>query len=102
MTTHLADCMQLQEDPRGTILYIYVKPDQRQFGIKIQNDTLLVSCREKPVKGMVNRELIKQFSKLFKRKVEILSGPASPRKRLLIVSAHSNEVARILSAYTPS
>ena len=98
MTQHLADHMNLQEDQRGAIISIFVKLNQRQFGIKIQDDTLLAFCREKPVNGRVNRELIKQFSKLFKTRVKILSGLTSTRKRLLIVSAHSKEVERILSA----
>ena len=97
MAQHLADHMYLQENQSGTIISIFVKPNQRQFGIKDQDDALLVLCREKPVKGRVNRELIKQFSKLFKTKVKILSGLTSTRKRLLIVSAHSKEVERILS-----
>jgi uncharacterized protein (TIGR00251 family) len=94
--------MKIQEDPRGATLLISVKPNQRQFKLCVQNGILLVYCREKPVKGRVNRELVNHLSKLFKRKVKILSGLTSTHKKLLVVSADSKEVARTLSIYASS
>jgi len=71
--------MKLQKTTQGIVIDIYVRPNSQQFKVKIENDELVVSCRERPVKGKVNIELIKELSKLFKRRVEIVSG--QDRKR---------------------
>ena len=89
--------MKLRETAQGTLIEIYVKPQSRQFKIEVEEDELLVFCRESPVKGRVNRELIKELSRLFKRRVRILSGFRSRQKRLLIENASIQEVSDILS-----
>ena len=89
--------MNLQETARGTLIDIRVKPQSRQFKIEVEEDQLLVSCQESPVKGRVNRELTKELSRLFKRRVRILSGFRSRQKRLLIENASIQEVSDILS-----
>ena len=89
--------MKLRETARGTLIEIYVKPRSEQFKIEVEEDILLVFCRESPVKGRVNRELIKALSRLFKRRVRILSVFRSRQKRLLIENARPQEVSEILS-----
>ena len=89
--------MNLQETAQGTLIEIQVKPQSRQFKIEVEEDELIVSCRESPVKGRVNRELTKELSRLFKRKVQILSGLRSRQKTLLIENARTQEVSEILS-----
>lgn len=89
--------MNLQETAQGTLIEIYVTPQSKQFNIEVEGDELLVSCRESPVKGRVNRELIKELSRLFKRRVRILSGFRSRQKKLLIENADAQEVNEILS-----
>ena len=89
--------MKLQETAQGTLIEIHVKPQSRQFKIEVEEDELLVFCRESPVKGRVNRALIKELSRLFKRRVQILSGFRSRQKRLLIENASTQEVSDILS-----
>ena len=76
--------MKLQETTDGTIIDIYVKPNSKQFQIKIDDVGLVVYCREAPMKGKVNKELIKELSKFFNKKVEILSGQTSRHKKILI------------------
>lgn len=76
---------------------VYVKPDSREFKIKFEDDELVVHCKESPVKGKVNRELIKELSKVFKRKVEITSGFTSKQKRVLITDITLEKVNEILS-----
>jgi uncharacterized protein YggU (UPF0235/DUF167 family) len=44
----------------------------------------------------VNRELVKEFSRLFHKRVELVSGFTSKRKRLLIRNAERGEVERFL------
>jgi len=89
--------MRLRETARGTLIEIYVKPQSKQFKIEVKDDELLVFCRESPVKGRVNRELTKELSRLFKRRVQILSGFRSRQKTLLIENARTQEVNEILS-----
>jgi uncharacterized protein (TIGR00251 family) len=79
------------------VLNVYVKPDSREFKIEVEDEELVVYCRESPVKGKVNRELIKELSKVFKRKVEIISGFTSRQKKVLIEDGSPEEVNRIFS-----
>jgi uncharacterized protein (TIGR00251 family) len=91
--------MKLMKTAQGTVLDVHVKPNSKEFKIKIEEDELIVFCRETPVKGRVNKELMKELSRLFKRKVDILSGSASKQKRILIRDASAEEVNEILSKY---
>jgi uncharacterized protein (TIGR00251 family) len=89
--------MKLLKTTQGTVLDVYVKPNSKEFKIKIENDEFVVFCREAPEKGKVNKELIKELSKLFKKRAEILSGFTSRQKRILIRDANAEEVNEILS-----
>ena len=91
--------MKLRKTTQGTVIDIYVKPNSRQFQVRIEDDELVISCREEPVKGKVNRELIQELSRLFKRRVEIVSGFSSRQKKVLITDISVEEVDDILSAY---
>jgi uncharacterized protein (TIGR00251 family) len=92
--------MKLQKATQGTILCVYVKPNSKEFKIETENDYLMVFCREAPEKGRVNKELIKELSTLFKRRVDILSGFTSRRKRILVIDASAEWVDCILSSYS--
>jgi uncharacterized protein (TIGR00251 family) len=87
--------MKFVETADGVVLIVYVKPNAKRFQI-ILNDELLVLCRESPVKGKVNKELLKEFSRLFKRKVELISGFTSRKKKFNISNIKKEEVKRIL------
>ena len=89
--------MKLLKAIDGTILDVYVKPNSKEFKMALEDDELIVFCRETPVKGRVNKELMKELSNLFKRRVDILSGFTSRQKRLLIVDADEDEIQRIIS-----
>ena len=88
--------MKLRKTAQGIVLDIYVKPNSKEFQIKTEEDELVVFCRETPVKGRVNRELIKELSRLFKRRVEIVSGFSSRQKKILIRDIEAKEVKQIL------
>lgn len=90
--------MKLKKIDQGIIVGVYVKPSSKEFRIKIEEDRIVVFCREAPVKGRVNRELIKELSKLFKKKTEILSGITARQKRVLIRDIEANEARQILAA----
>jgi len=88
--------MKVQETKQGMILEVSVKPRSKEFKIMVERDKIVVFCREEPVKGKVNKELIKELSRLFHRKVELVSGFTSKQKRLLIKAAEKSEVERVL------
>ena len=92
------EIMKLQETSEGVIFGVHVKPNAKVFQLKIEDDELLVSCREAPVKGKVNKELLKQFSRLFGRKVELVSGFTSRQKKFLVNDITAQDVNRILSS----
>jgi uncharacterized protein (TIGR00251 family) len=90
--------MKLQETAQGVVLDVHVKPKSKKFRVEVDGDEVVVSCREAPVKGKVNRELLKQFSRLFNRRVELVSGFTSRQKRFLISDIGAEEVNRILAS----
>ena len=89
--------MELQKVSDGVIVAVFVKPNSRQFQLKVEGDELVVLCRESPVKGRVNKELIKELSRIFKRIVEIVAGSTSKQKKVLIIGASIDEANTILS-----
>ena len=90
--------MKLQETAQGVVMDVHVKPNSKQFRIELDGNEVVVLCREAPVKGKVNKELLKQFSRLFSRRVELVSGSTSRQKRLLINDIEVEEVNQILDS----
>ena len=90
--------MKLQETAQGVVLDVHVKPKSKKFRVEVDGEEVVVSCREAPVKGKVNRELLKQLSRLFGRKVELVSGFTSRQKRFLISDIGAEEAHRILAS----
>ena len=88
--------MRISEVRDGVILDVNVKPNSKEFKIVVEGDEIVVFCVEKPVKGRVNKELLKEFSRLFHSKVELVSGFTSKQKKLLIRGFRKNEAERIL------
>jgi uncharacterized protein (TIGR00251 family) len=92
--------MKLWKTAQGIVLEVYVKPNSKRFQIQAEEGELLVFCRETPVKGRVNIELIKELSRLFKSGVEIVSGFSSRHKKILIRNIEAKEAEKILGAVT--
>ena len=90
--------MKLQETAQGIILDVHIKPNSKEFRIELDGDEVVVLCCEAPVKGKVNKELLKQFSRLFGRRIELVSGFTSRQKRLLISDIKVEEANRILES----
>ena len=57
--------MSIAETKDGVILTIFVKPNSAKFKIELDGDEIVVHSTEEPVKGKVNKEIIKELSKLF-------------------------------------
>ena len=88
--------MRINEVKDGVILDVNVKPNSKEFKIVVEEDKIVVFCVEEPVKGKVNKELVKEFSRLFHSKVELVSGFTSRQKKLLIRGFRKSETERIL------
>ncbi len=86
----------IQETKDGMILEVHVKPRSREFRIEIEADEITVHCREEPFRGKVNKELVKEFTKILHKDVELVSGFTSSNKRLLIRNTKKQDVERVL------
>jgi len=88
--------MKLIQTSKGIVLEIKVKPKSNKLEIQ-RNDEITIFCKEAPVKGRVNRTVEKELARLFKRKVAIISGFSSRKKRVLIEKTSEEEVERVLA-----
>ena len=91
--------MELQKISDGVVVAVFVKPNSKVFQLKVEGDELVVLCCESPVKGRTNKELIKELSRIFKKRVGIIAGFTSKQKKVLIMDINIDEVSTILSKY---
>jgi uncharacterized protein (TIGR00251 family) len=90
--------MSIKETKDGTIITIFVKPNSSRFSVEVDGDEIVVHCTEEPVKGKVNKQLIKELTNFFSAKVELASGLTSKQKQLLIKGVGKSEVERVLKS----
>jgi uncharacterized protein len=88
--------LKITESKTGTIIEIYVKLGSPRFKVTVEGDDIVVHSTEEPVKGKVNREIIKELTKLFQRQVELVSGATSREKRLLVKDIEKDKVKNLL------
>ena len=88
--------MKITETKEGAIVEIFVKPNSPKFGVAFDGHEILAFCTEEPVKGKVNKELVKELSRLFHTKVELVSGLTSRQKQLLIRGIKKDEIGSLL------
>jgi uncharacterized protein (TIGR00251 family) len=88
--------MKLVETKDGTIVEVFVKPNQPKFKVTLESEEVIVSSTQEPVKNKVNKEIIKELSKLFRSQVELASGAASKEKKFMVEALSKTEVERIL------
>jgi hypothetical protein len=88
--------MSIIQTKDGVIITVFVKPNASKFKVELDGDEIIVHCTEEPVKGRVNREILKEFSKLLHAKVELASGATSRQKKLLIKDKGKKEIEDIL------
>jgi hypothetical protein len=84
--------LKITETRDGSILEVSVKPRSREFKIVLEGDGIVVFCREEPSRGKVNKVLLREFSKLFRKEVVLISGFTSKQKKLLIVGATKSQI----------
>jgi hypothetical protein len=88
--------MKLTETKDGVVLDIFVKPNSPKFDVQIEGDEIIVHSTEEPEKGKVNKEIIKEFTKLFHKKTKIVSGLTSKQKKLFIAGLRRSEAIEVL------
>jgi len=88
--------MSITQTKDSVIITIFVKPNSPKFRIELDGDEIVVHSTEEPVKGKVNKELIKEFTKLLHTKVEIVSGATSKQKKLRIKGVERKEIEHLL------
>jgi uncharacterized protein (TIGR00251 family) len=88
--------MNVKETKDGAVIEVFVKPKSAKFEVLLEGDEIIVRCTEEPVKGKVNKELLKAISKLFHTNVQLVSGATSRQKTLLIQGADKSSVEATL------
>ena len=89
--------MSIKESKDGTLITIFVKPNSPKFSIELDEE-IVVHATEEPEKGKVNKEILKEFSKLLQAKVELASGAMSRQKQLLVAGISKSQVEQFLKA----
>jgi uncharacterized protein len=74
--------MSIKETKDGALITIFVKPNSPKFKIELDANEIVVHSTEEPEKGKVNKEILKEFSKLLHIKVELANGATSRQKQL--------------------
>ena len=88
--------MKISETKNGVVIEVFVKPKSERFEVFLEGDEVIVRCAEEPVKGKVNKELLKALSKFFHTNVELVSGATSRQKRLLVKNVSKKQVEALL------
>jgi hypothetical protein len=88
--------MSIKETQDGVIIRIYVKPNSQKFKIELDKEEIVVHSTEEPEKGKVNKEILKEFSKLFHAKVKLASGATSRQKTLFVEGIGKSHAEKLL------
>ena len=88
--------MKIVETKEGCVLDFSVKPRSREFKVMLEADEIVIRSTKEPVEGKVNKELIKELSRLFHRQVELVSGFTSKDKKLFVKGASKSEIEDLL------
>ena len=92
--------MNITETKEGVIITVFTKLNSPKFNLEIGIDEIIVHCTEEPVKGKVNKEIIKEFTKLLNMKVELASGFTSKEKHLFVKGLGKHQAEQLLKQNT--
>jgi uncharacterized protein (TIGR00251 family) len=90
--------MNIQQSKNGVLIDALVKPNSPVFRIFLEDEKVVIMCVEAPIKSKVNKEIVRELTRLFHRRVHILSGASSKQKKLLVEGATELEVKQTLSS----
>lgn len=80
----MKELLKVNESKNGLITVVFVKPNCAQFSLKMEGEELIVCSTEEPTKSKVNKEIVKELTRFFGHKVQIISGLTSRQKKILI------------------
>ncbi len=89
--------MSIKETKDGVSITIFAKPNSLKFKIEFDGTQIVVYSTEEPVRGKVNKEIIKEFTKLLHTKVELASGFTSKEKQLFIKDMGKQQIEQLLN-----
>jgi uncharacterized protein (TIGR00251 family) len=90
--------MSISENKDGVIITVFVKTNSPKFKIGLDGDEIMVYSTEEPVKGKVNKEIVKEFSKILHGKVELASGFTSKQKQLFVKGMDKSQAEKLLQS----
>ena len=90
------NCVSIKEIKDGIIIAIFVKPNALKFKIEVNDCEILVNATQEPSRGKVNKEILKEFSKLLHVKVELRSGAISRHKMLFVQGITKSQADQLL------
>jgi uncharacterized protein (TIGR00251 family) len=90
--------MSISETKDGVILTVFVKPNSSKFKVEFDGDEIVVHSTEEPVKGKVNKEIIKEFTKCLHTKVEFAAGLTSKEKQLFVKGVTKQQAEQLLKS----
>jgi len=93
--------MKIIQTKHGVLIEVFVKPNSQKFNVIADNDEITIYSTEEPVEGKVNKEIIKELSRIFYAKVGIISGSTSRQKRLLISGSEKANIEQIIAGKRP-
>jgi uncharacterized protein (TIGR00251 family) len=88
--------MSINKAKGGVILTIFVKPNSPKFKIELDGIDIVVYSTEEPIKGKVNKEILREFTKLLHAKVELASGLTSKEKQLFVTGIGKQQAEELL------
>lgn len=81
----------------SVFITVRVNPASGRFRFYEKDGRFFVDVKNRPDKGMVNREIVVNLGKLLGREVEIAGGHKSREKLVLVKGASLEEVRKVLS-----
>jgi uncharacterized protein len=90
--------MSIIETKDGVILTVFVKPNSPKFKVDYHGEEIVVYSTEEPVKGKVNKEIVKELSKLLQTKVEFAAGLTSKQKQLIVKGMDKQQAEQLLKS----
>jgi uncharacterized protein (TIGR00251 family) len=90
--------MNISEKNEGILLSIFVKPKSPKFKIELDGSELIVYSSEEPEKGKVNKEIIKELTRLFNCQVEMVCGFTSRKKKFFVKGISQKQAEDILKS----
>ncbi len=90
--------MNIKYTPNGALITIFVKPNSSKFLVELDGEEIVVHATEEPEKGKVNKEILKELTKLFHAKVELVSGATSKQKQLAVFGVKKADLEQKLNS----